>query len=352
MQNTTSLQNTRSLQNTVTLQQLGWQPFFQQQLTLEDYEYATIARIIAHHRSGYELCTEHGRQRLSITSQMPSMTVGDWVLLDSENRFSRLLERHSLFSRKAAGTKVAEQYIAANIDTVFIVCSLNQDFNLNRIERYLALAREAQVEPVVVLTKADLCTDSEDKRQQVQRLDPLLLIQCVNALDLNSVQPLMQWCCKGQTVTFLGSSGVGKSTLINTLMGQAEQQTGGIRTDDDKGRHTTTSRSLHFLPQAGILLDTPGMRELQLADCSQGLSETFSDIEELATQCRFSDCSHQCEPGCAVQQALEKGHLDPRRLKNYHKLLREQERNQASLAELRSREKQFSKLVRRETKQR
>lgn len=346
------MQNTISSQNTITLQQLGWQPFFQQQLTLEDYEHATIARIIAHHRSGYKLRTEHGWKMLSITNQMPPMTVGDWVLLDSENRFSRLLDRHSLFSRKAAGTKVAEQYIAANIDTVFIVCSLNQDFNLNRIERYLTLAREARVEPVVVLTKADLCTDPEDKRQQVQQLDPLLLTECVNALDLNSVQPLMQWCSKGKTVTFLGSSGVGKSTLINTLMGQAEQQTGGIRTDDDKGRHTTTSRSLHFLPQAGILLDTPGMRELQLTDCFQGLSQTFADIEELATQCRFSDCNHQSEPGCAVQQALEKGYLDPRRLKNYRKLLREQERNQASLAELRSREKRFSKLVRRVTKQR
>ncbi|PWI32605.1 ribosome small subunit-dependent GTPase A [Vibrio albus] len=345
------MQNTINLQP-ITLQQLGWQPFFQQQLTLEDYEQAVIARVIAHHRSGYELLTKQGRHTLPILSQMPLMTVGDWVLLDQQNRFSRLLDRHSLFSRKAAGTKIAEQYIAANVDTVFIVCSLNQDFNLNRIERYLTLAREAQVEPVVVLTKADLCTDAESKRQQVQKLDPMLMTECVNSLEPESVQPLMQWCGKGKTVTFLGSSGVGKSTLINTLMGHNEQKTAGIRADDDKGRHTTTSRSLHFLPRGGILLDTPGMRELQLADCQHGLRETFSDIEALATRCRFSDCHHQTEPGCAVQRAVESGNLDPRRLKNYLKLLREQERNSASLAELRAKERQFSKLCRSVKKER
>ena len=230
------------MNSNVNLRQLGWQPFFQQQLTLEDYEHTTVARIAAHHRSSYELITEAGEQSLPITSQLPHMTVGDWILLDSDNRFVRLLERRSLFSRKAAGTKVAEQYIAANIDTVFIVCSLNQDFNLSRIERYLTLTNEAQVESVIVLTKADLCEDPAQKRQQVQQLDPLLMVEYVNALDPASTSCLSGWCGSGKTVAFIGSSGVGKSTLVNTLMEHKEQTTAGIREDDDKGRHTTTSR--------------------------------------------------------------------------------------------------------------
>ncbi len=331
----------------LTLRQLGWQPFFQQQLSLDEYRTASAFRVISHHRSSYELFGEKNVQILPITSQLPHITVGDWVLLDSKNRFVRRLERSSLFRRKAAGSKIAEQYIAANIDTVFIVCSLNQDFNLSRIERYLTLTREARVESVVVLTKADLCADPQEKRQQVQKLDPLLMVEYVNALDRQSAEVLSAWCGEGKTIAFLGSSGVGKSTLVNTLMQQEEQKTAGIRTDDDKGRHTTTSRSLHFLPNGGILLDTPGMRELQLADCQHGVSETFADIETLATRCRFSDCHHQGEPGCAVLLAVETGELDLRRLKNYLKLLKEQGRNGASLAELRAQDRQLGKFYRR-----
>lgn len=330
----------------MTLQQLGWQPVFQQQLTLEDYDNSIFARVIAHHRSGYVLASEQGEIQLAVHHSQPPMTVGDWVILNNEHQFSRLLERQSLFSRKAAGSKVAEQYISANIDTVFIVVSLNHDFNLSRIERYLALANEAKVEPVIVLTKQDLCDDVEEKIRQVQALDSMLMVESVNALDLESVQVLAPWCKLGKTVALMGSSGVGKSTLVNSLLGEQEQETGGIREDDSKGRHTTTSRSLHLLKDGGLLLDTPGMRELQLADCAEGVSETFSDIEELTLKCRFSDCQHQTEPGCKILAAIEKGDLTERRFNNYQKLLREQARNGATLAEQRSHYKKLSKMYR------
>lgn len=330
----------------MSLQQLGWQPVFQQQLTLEDYDHSVIARITAHHRSGYTLASEQGEITLPIHHNQPAMTVGDWVILNSELQFDRLLVRQSLFSRKAAGSRVAEQYISANIDTVFIVVSLNNDFNLSRIERYLALANEAQVEALIVLTKKDLCDDYEDKVQQVQSLDPMLMIEAVNSLDQDSTQVLSPWCKTGKTVALMGSSGVGKSTLVNSLLGEASQATGGIREDDSKGRHTTTSRSLHLLESGGLLLDTPGMRELQLADCAEGVSETFSDVEELAMHCRFSDCHHESEPGCKIRAAIESGELSERRFTNYQKLLREQARNGASLAEQRASNKQLSKMYR------
>jgi ribosome biogenesis GTPase len=328
------------------LKLLGWKPFFQQQLTLDDYEDTLFARVIAHHRSGYVVVSEQGETHLPIQASLPSMTVGDWVILNHQQQFSRLLERRSLFSRKAAGSKVAEQLIAANVDTVFIVCSVNHDFNLSRIERYLTLVNEADVEPVIVLTKADLCNDVDELKTQVQRLDPLLMVESVNGLDESSVSKLMSWCGEGQTVAFIGSSGVGKSTLVNTLLGEQEQETGGIREDDSKGRHTTTSRSIHLLPSGGVLMDTPGMREIQLTDCEAGVSETFSDIEALAEQCRFGDCQHQTEPGCAVQAAIEDGTLEMRRFTNYQKLLREQAHNGATLAKKRAQSKQFGKMVR------
>ncbi len=197
-----------------------------------------------------------------------------------------------------------------------------------------------------MLTKADLCDDVDELKAQVQKLDPLLMVESVNGLDESDVAKLMSWCGEGQTVAFIGSSGVGKSTLVNTLLGEQEQATGGIREDDSKGRHTTTSRSIHLLPSGGILMDTPGMREIQLADCEAGVSETFADVEALADNCRFNDCQHQTEPGCAVQAAIEDGSLELRRFTNYQKLLREQAHNGASLAEQRAQNKQFGKMVR------
>lgn len=329
-----------------SLSQLGWKPFFQQQLTLAEWENAVIGRVVAQQRSVIQLQTTAGKQSLHITKAMPAFTVGDWILLDSAGVYLRLLDRLSLFSRKAAGTKVATQLIASNIDTVFIVSSMNQDFNLNRIERYLALANDAGVEPVVVLSKMDTCDTPEKYVEQAQVLDPFLQVVTVNSLDADSVSRLNDWCTEGKTVALLGSSGVGKSTLINTLSGQTVQSTRAIREDDDKGRHTTTSRSLHFLPSGGLLLDTPGMRELQLADCEQGIEETFAEITELAAKCRFTDCKHETEPGCAVQAAIESGQLDARRLASYSKLMREQAFNSATLAEKRARDRDFGRMIR------
>lgn len=334
-----------SIHSNYSLAQLGWKAHFQHQLSLDDLESNQMARVAVVERSQLTLLTTEGAQSLSINKSMPAMTVGDWILINPEGMFVRLLERMTWFSRKAAGTEGYRQLIAANIDTVFIVSSLNQDFNLNRIERYLALAHEAGVEPVIVLTKADLCDQPDIYMNQVQALDAMLAVVALDARDAHSFQQLTPWIVAGQTVAFLGSSGVGKSTLVNTALGNPLQKTHSIREDDAKGRHTTTSRSMHLLPSGGVLLDTPGMRELQLADCEQGVDETFPDILELESRCRFSDCQHQSEPGCAVQEAIERGKLDQRRLNNYLKLKREQAFNSASLAERKANDKSFGKMV-------
>ena len=329
-----------------SLSQLGWQPFFQQQLALEEWRRHVVARVFERHRSHLMVMTDQGERRLVVTPSMPPLTVGDWLVLDEQGRFHRLLDRSSLFSRKAAGERVALQLIAANVDTLFVVSSLNRDFNLNRIERYLALAREAGVEPVVVLTKADRCDEPATFVRRARAIDPMLMVEAVNALDPESVAALAPWCDEGRTVAFLGSSGVGKSTLINTLLGDEARRTGAIREEDGKGRHTTTARSLHRIPGGALLLDTPGMRELQLTDCGVGVEETFQEISELAAGCRFADCAHQGEPGCAVEAAVEAGRLDGRRLTNYLKLMREQAFNRETLAERRERDRNLGRFYR------
>jgi ribosome biogenesis GTPase len=304
-----------------------------------------VARVTAQHRNRLELLCEAGELGLDLHPGMPAITVGDWLLLTPDGQFQQLLERQSLFRRKAAGSKVAEQLIASNVDTLFIVTSLNEDFSLSRIERYLSLAHEANSEPVVILSKADLCDNPEAARRQVQALDPLLTVEPINCLDAGEIDRLRPWCGTGQTVALMGSSGVGKSTLVNTLLGGAVLDTAPIREDDGKGRHTTTRRSLHLTPLGGLLLDTPGMRELQLADCDQGITATFSDIALLSEQCRFGNCRHDSEPGCAVQNAIRRGELEARRLESYRKLMREQDFNRATLAEKRARDRSFGKMV-------
>ena len=299
--------------NLYTLSNLGWSHFFQQQLSLEDYEKYSPYRVFGVERSILRLMGGTGPTSFVLNPSMEPITVGDWLLLDSHYQFHRLLDRSSLFSRRAAGIEAREQLISANIDVAFLVTSLNQDFNLNRLERYLALANEANVEPVIVLTRVDCCDNPQQYITEVR--------------------------------SFLGSSGVGKSTLINTLSGVSIQRTNDIRDDDDKGRHTTTSRSLHVLPSGALLLDTPGMRELQLLECENGLEETFSDITDLALSCKFADCNHEQEPGCMVRKAIEGGNLNPRRLESYRKLVNEQAFNTASLAERRAKDRRFGKHI-------
>ena len=316
-----------------SLTELGWQGVFRQQLTLEELDRLQPMRLIEQSRQEVTLIGEQGCCTLALLSSMPQMVVGDWVLVNSEGGFERLLDRSTCFRRIAAGHQKQEQLIASNVDTAFIVCSLNDDFNLNRIERYLAMVHDAGAEPVVVLTKKDLRTDGDELSAQVRALSANLVVESVNSLEPETAQILSPWCRQSHTVVMLGSSGAGKSTLTNTLLGEQRQLTAQIREDDSKGRHTTTARSL--IPMAGgaMLLDTPGMRELQLVDMEAGVAATFSDIETLAGQCRFNDCRHDSEPGCAVQAAIAGETLSARRLENYNKLMREQALNAATLAQ-------------------
>lgn len=331
----------------LTLADCGWNGFFQSQLDIEESDETTAVRVMAVHRGGLEVLGPAFVGLIPPFGEDPEAraTVGDWLLLERESlKPRRCLERRSLFKRRAAGTGLEIQLIAANIDTLFIVSSCNQDFNEARLERYLALAREAEVTPLVVLTKADLCDDPAPLAQAAARLLPGLLVESLDARDPAAVEVLRPWCGPGQTVALLGSSGVGKSTLVNSLTGRGEQATGGIRAGDDKGRHTTTGRSLHRLPAGGWLLDTPGLRELQLVDVAAGLDEVFADIAALARACRFADCRHDGEPGCAVAAAIASGRLDPARLVRQRKLLAEEARNRESLAERRERGRAFGRM--------
>lgn len=331
------------MSNFNSLANLGWQPFFQQQLSLDEWGNAIPARIIEQYKSEIAVATETGIYTIPLVSSMPEMVVGDWLLLDSQQHVRRLLERKTCFSRKAAGSKLKRQLISANVDTAFIVSSMNEDFNLNRLERFLALVNESGAEPVILLSKSDQAESPQHYLEQVQALDPFLRVEAVNCLDEKIINQLSPWLEPGTTIAVLGSSGVGKSTLINTLLGEQRQSTAGIREDDDKGRHTTTRRSLIPLNTGGMILDTPGMREIQITDCKQGIATTFADIEAFAEQCKFTDCQHQSEPGCAVQRAITAGDLDQRRLDNYLKLQREEAFNSASLSERRSSDKALGK---------
>lgn len=337
-------------EESLTLADCGWNAFFQGQLDIEETTATTPVRVVAVHRAGLEVLGPGFAGLLppfSAGSDDPEAraTVGDWLLLDRESLGPRRrLERSSLFKRRAAGTALQVQLIAANVDTLFVVTSCNQDFNEARLERYLALAREAEATPVVVLTKADLCEEPASFARAAGRLLPGLLVESLDARDPEAVAALRPWCGPGQTVALLGSSGVGKSTLVNSLTGRADQRTRGIRADDDKGHHTTTGRSLHRLPDGGWLLDTPGLRELRLLDVDAGLDEVFADIAELAQVCRFADCGHDGEPGCAVQAAIAAGRLDPARLKRQRKLLAEEARNSEDVAARRRRSRDFGRM--------
>lgn len=333
--------------NFYQLTKLGWRPFFQQQLSLDEWENKIPARVIAQHKTQLELANADTCFPLEINTKMPPFTVGDWLLLNSDNSFYRQLERFTCLKRKAAGTAVDTQLIAANIDTVFIVSSLNEDFNLNRIERYLSLAFAAGVEPVVVLTKTDLVDNYERYSDKVKALSNGVSVVYINAHLAESTYALSEWLGVGKTVAFLGSSGVGKSTLTNTLLGRVHQVTGDIRQNDAKGRHTTTSKSLLTLSCDAMIIDTPGLRELQITDCQQGISAAFADITSLASNCRFSDCSHTNEPNCAVLKAIDSKQLDARRLASYLKLLKEESQNSASLSEKRAKDKALGKFYKR-----
>ena len=325
----------------------GWSPLLEQQYQLVGDPSLQPARVLDVHRSIIHV----GAPGLDVSLPTPlslengPITVGDWVLLnESGQRITYMLERNSLFRRRAPGTDRREQLIAANVDTLFIVSSCNQDFNEARLERYLAIGREAGVVSLIILTKADLCPDADDYINRATKLAAGLIVEAVNALNHDSLRCLDPWLTAGQTITLLGSSGVGKSTLTNTLLGANEIATQSVRVDDDRGRHTTTSRQLHRLPGGAWLMDTPGMRELQLTDVQSGLDDVFAEIAAFAAHCRFADCTHEAEPGCAVRAAIESDEIDSERLARWRKLIREEAHNRESIAERRARDKSTGKL--------
>ncbi|MDC1529439.1 ribosome small subunit-dependent GTPase A [Gammaproteobacteria bacterium] len=328
-----------------SLKALGWKPVLQQQLTLDEYTDTVPARISAVHKDSFVLMHEHGTIQLPRIhfKDLPPLTVGDWCLLNPEHdKPTRMLERTSLIQRKAAGEETAVQLMAANVDILLIVSSCNADFNLTRLERYLALAFESGVIPIVVLTKIDLCESPDDYREQLTGLHRDLNVELVNALVPATLSGIKAYCEPGTTLAMVGSSGVGKSSIANAL-GVTDQATAPIREQDAKGRHTTTVRSLHIIINDSVLIDMPGMREIQLSGCESGVEELFDDLQGFG-DCRFKDCSHTTEPGCALLAAVEKGEIDQRRLDSYHKLMREQEHNSESIAQRHERMRKLGKL--------
>lgn len=325
-----------------SLADLGWSDHFAHQLTDDDASLLP-ARISEVHRSQLVALTPEGETRLTPNEPAGAYAVGDWVLTDGTTA-QRRLDPVTNLHRKAAGHTISDQRIAANVDTVGIVTSCNDDFNIARLERYLALVLASDALPLVILTKADLSDDPNDYRKQAERLSPLVTAIALNAKDPEDAAQLHPWCSNAQTLALLGSSGVGKTTLRNALTGEtADTQT--IREDDAKGRHTTTHRALRPTVTGGWLIDTPGMRELQLSGTSDGIDEVFEDIDTLASQCKFSDCAHLSEPGCAVKQAIESGELDPARFERWQKLKREDQYNSETIAQSRARQKSFAKMV-------
>ncbi|NJP11911.1 MAG: ribosome small subunit-dependent GTPase A [Leptolyngbyaceae cyanobacterium RU_5_1] len=320
----------------MNLVSLGWSDVFAQHFEPYFKEGFTVGRVAIAHRDRYTLYTEEGEVSAEVTGKLRHEAaepqdfpaVGDWVVIrvqQSEQHavIHAILPRKSTFSRKTAGSRTEEQLVAANVDTVLLVSGLDGDFNLRRIERYLIVAWESGANPVIVLNKADLCDRVEQCIAEVDAIAigvPIVVLSAANQQGLDTLQPYLQ---PGQTVALLGSSGVGKSTITNQLKGASIQTVRSVRQSDSRGRHTTTHRELILLPNGGLIIDTPGMRELQIWANQDGLQETFADIEALTQTCRFRDCQHGNEPGCAVQQSLDNGELDDSRFLNYQKLQKE-----------------------------
>ncbi len=340
----TSDNNTPAQKDRSPLDRLGWQPFFASQCTAETLTRTPPVRVVEVHRNGLHVL---GDGIDAMIPPGPEATVGDWLLYNEElPSHSDVLDRKSLFRRRAAGHELAFQMIAANVDTAFITTSCNQDFSVARLERYAALAFEAGVDPVIVLTKIDLCEDIAPFMDEAKAVSLRIPVIALNAHSAEASEVLTDWCGPGQTIVFLGSSGVGKSTLVNAIFGTQAAETAAIREDDSKGRHTTTRRQMRFLANGCAVLDTPGMRELQLVDVEQGIADLFGDITELAHTCKFRDCQHETEPGCAVRVALEKGEINAARLERWRKLEAEERHNTATLSQRRASDKAFGKMVR------
>jgi ribosome biogenesis GTPase len=317
-----------------SLERLGWNSFFQEQIIAEVAQFR-MARVIEEQRGLCRVAGDFdgwaevsGRFRHEANSAADFPAVGDWVGVAAEPGAERAvihcrLNRRSTVSRKAAGRAVDEQILAANVDTIFLVTALAGDLNPRRIERYLTLVWEAGAVPVVVLNKADLCEDPSTAAAAMRARLPFVDVLAVSALDTDGLNELSPYLRRATTIALLGSSGVGKSTLVNRLLGRDLQRVADVRGADGKGRHTTTSRQLVELAGGALLIDTPGMRELQPWVDESAIDGAFEDIAQLARGCRFSNCAHAEEPGCAVLEAVTAGTLDTSRLEHYRRLLRE-----------------------------
>lgn len=330
-----------------------------------DRETAVKARIIAVHKERYAIRSVHGEGYARLKSGeyynggQPFPTVGDDVRIHynalGDSLIVETLPRRTYFSRRDPQAGRGEQAVAANFDYVFIVQSLNQDFNPKRLERYLTLAWQSGAVPVILLTKLDLAGDAAAYLLQAQRVAMGTAVHTLSAVTGEGLAALETYLQPGRTAVFLGSSGVGKSSLVNALAGRPVMTTGGIREDDGKGRHTTTFRQLIYLPGGAMIIDTPGMREIGIGDAAEGIEDAFADVEEYAGQCRFRDCGHQGEPGCAVLAAIAEGALEASRLESYLKLKREAEYagdREAFLMKKRQRFKEISRFSKQMKKER
>lgn len=332
--------------NDLTRADLGWSPFFMSQLEISELDSHIPARITQVHRDRVNALSEAGPMELTLDPGITTaaVAVGDWVLcIPQQHRLSRVLDRQTELSRGTEYHTGDKQLIAANLDTLFITTSCNNDFNPARLERYLALAHDALVVPLIVITKADQVDDPDSYIMQARALGRDLEVIALNAKADDVTEKLAPWCGKGQTVALTGTSGVGKTTLANALTG-GTSATQDIREDDARGRHTTTARSLHRMKGGGWLIDTPGMRGLGVAEVAFGIDATFPEISERAALCRFRDCAHDTEPGCAVQAAVQAGDIDPDRLRRFNKLTRENVKASETIAQARDRARKLGKV--------
>ena len=350
---------------------LGWNTFFEEQKNQSEHGIFTAARVSAENKNNYLLlvpglgeitaeCT--GKLMFSVDNGTELPKTGDWVSVqlfpdELKGVIHTVYKRQTSLGRKVAGKRTEEQIIATNIDIVFLVQGLDNNFNINRLFRTVVMVQEASIQPVIVLNKADIANDADAKLKLVQEQLKEVPVIMLSALQKTGIEQLKSYIKEGESIVFMGSSGAGKSTLINALSETNMALTGAVRSQDDRGKHTTTRREMFLLPEGGILIDTPGMREFQLYSASQGLESTFADITELADSCRYRDCTHTVEKGCAVLDALEEGDISEAQYDNFLKLQREDaymktRTDQKAFLEKKAKDKQLHKMIKNMNKKR